>query len=224
MSTENPTPATEVFRFGYGESRIGTFLLALSCRGVTAILLGDDRRKLLRELENAFMTVTMIEDVEGIEGSVKEVAAFLDTPHRALILPLDMRGSTLERAVWAALRTIPPGETRTYGALAKAMPMPVTAQEIGAACAANVLAVAIPCHRVVKADGSISGYRWGRPSQATPHQHGGRRVTNRQTQAARARPDESCAAAARADQTEVRWTVRRPNALASPRLSATFNL
>jgi len=80
---------------------------------------------------------------------------------RGLDLPLDPRGSALELAVWEALRNIPAGETRSYGALAKAIALPATAQEVGAACAANRLAVAIPCHRVLKADGSISGYRWG---------------------------------------------------------------
>ena len=90
-----------------------------------------------------------------------KVVAFLDAPHKGLELPLDIRGNALEQAVWQALRAVPSGETITYGQIAKALPSPATAQEVGAACAANVLAVAIPCHRVVKADGSISGYRWG---------------------------------------------------------------
>ena len=85
----------------------------------------------------------------------------VDAPHLASDLRLDLQGSPLELAVWEALRSIPPGEVRTYGALAKTLPMAATAQEVGAACAANRLAVAIPCHRVAKADGSISGYRWG---------------------------------------------------------------
>lgn len=76
-------------------------------------------------------------------------------------MPLDIRGSALELAVWQALRAVSAGETITYGRIAKALPVTATAQEVGAACAANVLAVAIPCHRVLKADGSISGYRWG---------------------------------------------------------------
>ena len=87
--------------------------------------------------------------------------AFLDAPHQGLDLPLDIRGSAQEQAVWQALRNVPAGQTITYGQIAKSLPLPATAQDVGAACAANVLAVAIPCHRVVKADGSISGYRWG---------------------------------------------------------------
>lgn len=90
-----------------------------------------------------------------------KVVAFLDAPSKGLDLTLDIRGSTLERAVWQALRAVNVGETVTYGQIAKALPVPATPQEVGAACAANVLAVAIPCHRVIKADGSISGYRWG---------------------------------------------------------------
>lgn len=92
---------------------------------------------------------------------MSKVIAFLNAPELGLDLPLDIRGSALELTVWEALRAIPPGESRTYGNLAKSLPMPATAQEVGAACATNVLAVALPCHRLVKADGSISGYRWG---------------------------------------------------------------
>ena len=151
----------EAFRFSYGKSSIGACLVALSQRGVAAILLGDNGRRLLRELEEAFPGVLMAETDEACGDAVTQVTAFLDGPHKGLRLPLDMRGTELERAVWTALQTIPSGETRSYGALAKTLPIPATAQEVGAACAANVLAVAVPCHRVVKADGSISGYRWG---------------------------------------------------------------
>ncbi len=91
---------------------------------------------------------------------IGQVIAFLDAPHRGLNLPLDIRGSELEQGIWRALREVPAGSTVTYGQIAKASP-PATAQDVGAACSANVLAVAIPCHRVVKADGSIAGYRWG---------------------------------------------------------------
>ena len=76
-------------------------------------------------------------------------------------MPLDLRGSPIELAVWKALQAIPPGETRSYGAIARSLPLAATAQDVGAACAANRIAIAIPCHRVVKADGGISGYRWG---------------------------------------------------------------
>jgi AraC family transcriptional regulator of adaptative response/methylated-DNA-[protein]-cysteine methyltransferase len=161
MNAMTPNPAAETLRFGYGETRLGLALVALSERGVAAILLGDDRARLRRELADAFAGASLIEDAAGLAETIAKVAAFVDAPQTGLDLPLDLRGSALERAVWDALRAIPSGETLTYGALAKALPIAATAQEVGAACAANVLAVAVPCHRVVKADGSISGYRWG---------------------------------------------------------------
>jgi AraC family transcriptional regulator, regulatory protein of adaptative response / methylated-DNA-[protein]-cysteine methyltransferase len=161
MDTMTHDLTTEALRFGYGETKLGLALVALSGRGVAAILLGDDRPTLRRELAGAFPGTRLTEDEAGLAGPIAEVAAFVDAPQRGLDLPLDLRGSELELAVWAALRAIPSGETRSYGALANSLAVPATAQEVGAACAANVLAVAVPCHRVVKADGSISGYRWG---------------------------------------------------------------
>jgi AraC family transcriptional regulator, regulatory protein of adaptative response / methylated-DNA-[protein]-cysteine methyltransferase len=155
------TAVAEVFHVGYGETKQGIALIALSNRGVVAILLGEDRLKLRRELGDAFPGIHLIESGADFAGKIAKVITFIDSPEITLDLPLDLRGSRLELAVWRALRAIPSGETRTYGAIAKELPMPATAQEVGAACAANVLAVAVPCHRVVKADGSISGYRWG---------------------------------------------------------------
>jgi AraC family transcriptional regulator of adaptative response/methylated-DNA-[protein]-cysteine methyltransferase len=153
--------ANETLWFGYGETKLGLVLVALSSRGVAAILLGDDPPALRRELAAAYPGVRLIEDEDRLAGTVTKVVAFIEAPDSELDLPLDLRGSELELAVWEALRGIPSGETRTYGALAKALVVAATAQEVGAACAANKLAVAVPCHRVVKADGSISGYRWG---------------------------------------------------------------
>jgi AraC family transcriptional regulator of adaptative response/methylated-DNA-[protein]-cysteine methyltransferase len=159
IMTSTSTP--ETFHFGYGETGIGTVLVAMSDRGIAAILLADSRPKVRRELAEAFPAVHLVEDQAGLAATIAQVAAFIDAPGQGLDLPLDLRGNPLELAVWAALQAIPSGETRSYGALAKTLPIPATAQEVGAACAANVLAVAVPCHRVVKADGSISGYRWG---------------------------------------------------------------
>lgn len=137
--------ATENIRFVFGTFSLGTVMVAASGKGIAAILMGDDREVLRRELK----------------GAMAKVMALLEAPPKGLDLPLDLRGSALEQAVWQALRAVPCGKTVTYGQIAKALPLPATAQEVGAACAANVLAVAVPCHRVVKADGSISGYRWG---------------------------------------------------------------
>jgi AraC family transcriptional regulator, regulatory protein of adaptative response / methylated-DNA-[protein]-cysteine methyltransferase len=136
-------------------------MVAVTDKGIAAILLGDGRDELQRELVYAFPEAHLVADEAGLADTAEKIVAFLDAPHRGLDLPLDIRGSTQERAVWQALRNVPAGQTITYGQIAKSLALPATAQDVGAACAANVLAVAIPCHRVVKADGSISGYRWG---------------------------------------------------------------
>ena len=161
MQAADKSPARETFLVGFGVTKLGAVLVAKSGQGVTAILLGDDANRLRGELSKAFPAVELVENELAMADTVATVAAFVDAPQSGLALPLDMRGSPLELEVWNALRRIPSGETRTYGALAKTLAVLATPQEVGAACAANVLAVAVPCHRVVKADGSISGYRWG---------------------------------------------------------------
>lgn len=153
--------AIETITYGFGEAKLGEILVAASGAGLAAILIGDDRGRLRRELGETLPDVELIEDQASLSERIAAVEQLVDTPNTALNLPLDLRGSDLELAVWAALTRIPPGETTTYGALARSLSVAATAQEVGAACAANRLAVAIPCHRVVKADGSISGYRWG---------------------------------------------------------------
>jgi AraC family transcriptional regulator of adaptative response/methylated-DNA-[protein]-cysteine methyltransferase len=153
--------AADDIRFAFATFSLGTVLVAASDKGVAAILMGDDRAALTRELTSAFPIAHLADDEAGLGDMTAKVVAFLEAPHKGLDLPLDIRGGALEQAVWQALGAVPAGETITYGQIAKSLPLPATAQEVGAACAANVLAVVIPCHRVVKADGSISGYRWG---------------------------------------------------------------
>lgn len=153
--------AVEEIRFAFDKFSLGTVLVAATGKGIVAILLGDGRDELHRELVYAFPEARLIADEAGLADKVAKIVAFLDAPHQGLDLPLDIRGSAQEQAVWQALRNVPVGQTVTYGQIAKSLPLPATAQDVGAACAANLLAVAIPCHRVVKADGSISGYRWG---------------------------------------------------------------
>jgi AraC family transcriptional regulator of adaptative response/methylated-DNA-[protein]-cysteine methyltransferase len=153
--------AGENFRFAFGSFSLGQVLVAVGAGGVAAILIGDGRDALRRELIGAFPQAELMHDEAGLAPVVDRVCAWLEAPQGELGLPLDLRGSAVERAVWQALRDIPCGRTISYGEIARALPLPATAQEVGAACAANRIAVAIPCHRVVKADGSISGYRWG---------------------------------------------------------------
>ena len=167
MMELTPDTTTETLRFGYGDTALGIIVVAESARGVVALLIGDDRAKLFRDLKQAFPNAELVLDQAGLEETIARASALVDTRQRGSDLTheltLDLRGSPVELAVWKALQAVPLGETRTYGAVAKTLPVAATAQDVGAACAANRIAVAVPCHRVVKADGSISGYRWGVP-------------------------------------------------------------
>jgi AraC family transcriptional regulator of adaptative response/methylated-DNA-[protein]-cysteine methyltransferase len=151
----------EAFRFGYGDTTLGTIVVAESMHGVVALFIGDDRAKLLRDLKDAFPEAEFVLDQTSLAQTIAKAAALVDAPQLGTDLTLNLRGSPVEVAVWKALQAIPSGETRTYGAIARDLPMTATAQDVGAACAANRIAIAVPCHRVVKSDGSISGYRWG---------------------------------------------------------------
>lgn len=159
MTTEPAAPKT--LHVGFGETVLGPIVVAESDRGVAALFIGESRDTLLRDLEEAFPQTELVVDHPRLGGTIAKAIDLVNVPHRGTDLPLDLHGSPLALAVWDALRAIPPGETRTYGAIAKSLPMEATAQDVGAACAANLVAIAVPCHRVVKADGSISGYRWG---------------------------------------------------------------
>jgi AraC family transcriptional regulator of adaptative response/methylated-DNA-[protein]-cysteine methyltransferase len=130
-------------------------------RGIAALFIGDDRPKLLRDLKDVFPEVEFVLDPTGLTQTIAKTTALVDAPRLGTDLTLDLRGSPVEMAVWNVLLAIPAGQTRTYGAIAQDLPITATAQDVGAACAANHIAVAVPCHRVVKSDGSISGYRWG---------------------------------------------------------------
>jgi AraC family transcriptional regulator of adaptative response/methylated-DNA-[protein]-cysteine methyltransferase len=121
----------------------------------------DDRAILLRDLKVAFPEAEFVLDQTSLAQTVAKATALIDAPQLGTDMMLDLRGSPGDVAIWKALQAIPSGETRTYGAIARALPIAATAQDVGAACAANRIAVAVPCHRVVKSDGSIAGYRWG---------------------------------------------------------------
>jgi AraC family transcriptional regulator of adaptative response/methylated-DNA-[protein]-cysteine methyltransferase len=162
MTTQTAeTAGPETLHFAYGNTALGTIVVAESIRGIAALFIGDDRAKLLRDLKDTFPEAEFVIDQAGLTETIAKAIALVDAPNLKTDLRLDLRGSPVEVAVWEALRTIPAGETRTYGAIAQTLPIRATAQDVGAACAANRIAVAIPCHRVVKSDGSISGYRWG---------------------------------------------------------------
>jgi AraC family transcriptional regulator of adaptative response/methylated-DNA-[protein]-cysteine methyltransferase len=151
----------ETLRFGYGDTVLGTLVVAEGAHGVVALFIGDHRARLLRDLTAAFPEAEFTLDQTGLGSTIAKAVALIEAPHVGSDMKLDLRGTLLEVVVWKALQTIPPGQTRTYGVLAQSLPIAATPKDVGAACAANRIAVAVPCHRAVKADGSISGYRWG---------------------------------------------------------------
>jgi AraC family transcriptional regulator, regulatory protein of adaptative response / methylated-DNA-[protein]-cysteine methyltransferase len=148
-------------RFAVGECSLGSILVAASDKGVCAILLGDDPDALARDLQDRFSKANLIGGDETFDRWVAEVVGFVENPSVGLTLPLDIRGTSFQVRVWDALRQIPPGATVSYAEVAKRIGQPTAVRAIAQACGANPLAVAIPCHRVVRNDKSISGYRWG---------------------------------------------------------------
>jgi AraC family transcriptional regulator of adaptative response/methylated-DNA-[protein]-cysteine methyltransferase len=148
-------------RFAVGECSLGSILVASSERGVCAILLGDDPEALTRELQDRFPRATLIGGDAEFEELVAKVVGLVEAPGVGLDLPLDVQGTAFQQRVWQALRSIPPGSTVSYTELARSIGAPGSVRAVAQACAANRLAVAIPCHRVVRQDGRLSGYRWG---------------------------------------------------------------
>lgn len=148
-------------RFAVGECSLGSILVAQSDRGICAILLGTDPDSLVRQLEDQFPKANLIGADAEFEGLVARVVGFVEQPSLGLELPLDVRGTAFQQRVWQALRAIPAGTTVSYTDLARRIGAPTAARAVAQACGANTLAVAIPCHRVVRSDGALSGYRWG---------------------------------------------------------------
>jgi AraC family transcriptional regulator, regulatory protein of adaptative response / methylated-DNA-[protein]-cysteine methyltransferase len=153
--------ANATIRFAIGECSLGSILVAASDRGVCAILLGDDPEALVRALQDWFPRASLIGADPEFEKLVARVVGFIEAPALGLDLPLDVRGTAFQQRVWQALREIPAGTTATYAEIADRIGAPKAVRAVAGACAANKLAVAIPCHRVVRTDGSLSGYRWG---------------------------------------------------------------
>jgi AraC family transcriptional regulator of adaptative response/methylated-DNA-[protein]-cysteine methyltransferase len=148
-------------RFAIGECSLGSILVAASDRGVCAILLGDDPAALARDLEDRFPLADLVGGDAEFERLVARVVGMIETPKIGVELPLDVRGTAFQERVWRAIGKIPAGSTASYTEIAKRIGVPKAVRAVAQACAANHLAVAIPCHRVVRADGDVSGYRWG---------------------------------------------------------------
>jgi AraC family transcriptional regulator, regulatory protein of adaptative response / methylated-DNA-[protein]-cysteine methyltransferase len=151
----------EEIRFAVGETSLGAILVASSKKGVASILLGDDPSELVRELQDHFPKARLIGGDRNYEALVAGVVGFVEAPRLGLDLPLDVRGTAFQRRVWQALQRVPVGQTVSYAEIARRIGSPNAMRAVAGACAANHLAVAIPCHRVVRNDGSLSGYAWG---------------------------------------------------------------
>lgn len=149
---------TNILRYASGQCDLGPFVIAMSERGLALVEFGTPAAI---DLQARFPEAEIIEDPAALHDAIGSIAARIEDPRTPCDIALDLRGSAFELAVWQALRDIPAGTTTTYGELASRLGMPRAAREVGEACAANRLAVIVPCHRVLKKDGSISGYRWG---------------------------------------------------------------
>lgn len=147
--------------FAIAQTSLGALLVARSARGVCAISLGDDPDALLRELQDRFPRAELVGGDAGFERWVAQVVGLIAQPGIGHDLPLDVRGTAFQQRVWQALRRIPPGQTASYADIAARIGSPKAVRAVAQACAANTLAIAIPCHRVVRSDGALSGYRWG---------------------------------------------------------------
>jgi AraC family transcriptional regulator of adaptative response/methylated-DNA-[protein]-cysteine methyltransferase len=153
--------AGTTIRFAVGECSLGSILVAQSDRGVCAILLGNDPDALARELQDRFPEASLVGGNADFEKLVSKVVGLVEAPSLGLDLPLDVRGTTFQHRVWRALRDIPAGTTASYSEIAKRIGSPKSVRAVAQACGANPVAIAIPCHRVVRSDGDLSGYRWG---------------------------------------------------------------
>lgn len=151
----------EEIRFAVAQCSLGAVLVAASGKGIAAILLGDDPEALVHDLEDRFPKAALVGGDAAFERVVAQVIGLIEAPAAAFDLPLDIRGTAFQQRVWAALRKIRPGTTATYTEIAQRIGMPKAVRAVAAACGANPIAIAVPCHRVVRSDGSLAGYRWG---------------------------------------------------------------
>lgn len=147
--------------FTCGDCSLGKFLVARSEKGICAILLGDSEQALVADLRNRFPAVELQHSEQCFVDQLQPLVQLIEQPQQALKLPLDIRGTLFQQKVWKALQAIPAGETRSYSDIAIAIGSPKAVRAVAGACAANAIAIAIPCHRVVRSDGNLSGYRWG---------------------------------------------------------------
>jgi AraC family transcriptional regulator, regulatory protein of adaptative response / methylated-DNA-[protein]-cysteine methyltransferase len=153
--------ANEEIKLAVGQTYLGAILVASSTKGVASILGGDDPDELVHNLQDRFLKARLIGADREYDALIARVVGFVENPSIGLDLPLDVRGTAFQRRVWQVLQEIPVGERVSYSEIARRIGSPNSTRAVAGACAANNLAVAIPCHRVVRNDGALSGYAWG---------------------------------------------------------------
>jgi AraC family transcriptional regulator, regulatory protein of adaptative response / methylated-DNA-[protein]-cysteine methyltransferase len=147
--------------YDVGSTTLGKVLVAINDKGICAILLGDSERGLLRDLRERFPRADLAQDAAKLAPTLPRVIGFVESPGGDFDLPLDPAGTEFQQRVWRALRRIPAGRTASYADIARRIDAPKSFRAVAQACGANPIALAIPCHRVVRNDGALSGYRWG---------------------------------------------------------------
>ncbi|MSO90915.1 MAG: methylated-DNA--[protein]-cysteine S-methyltransferase [Acetobacteraceae bacterium] len=155
--------AGEEIRTAFADTKFGRLLVGATAAGVCFLGFAEPDDALLGDLHQRFPHATLRQDDAGLAETLRRILAFIDEPRQAMDLPLDLRGTAFQRRVWQALQAIPPGETRTYAGLAAAMGAPKATRAVARSCATNPVSLAVPCHRVIGADGNLTGYRWGLP-------------------------------------------------------------
>ncbi len=155
-----------VIKFACQNTSFGLVLVAATDKGVCRVDFGSNPRQLRQRLQQEFPDARIQEDLAELGPALKEIDAYLTRPNHNLYLPLDIRGTVFQQRVWQALRQIPPGQTVSYRELAAKIGAPKASRAVGRACAANQIALAIPCHRALRADGQLGGYRWGTERKA----------------------------------------------------------
>ena len=160
-NTRHPNDTVEVISYAAGECALGRVLIARSAAGVCAILIGDAYEELAEVLATRFPKAELVADEAVVRDDLERVIRFVDKPSEGLYLPLDMCGTAFQRRVWDKLRAIPVGRTVTYMELARWISPLASPRAVAGACAANSIALAVPCHRVVGSNGDLTGYRWG---------------------------------------------------------------
>lgn len=161
ITTPYPDAGKSVVSYALGQYSQGMFIVAQSTHGICAIFLGDDADSLIQELDHRLSHAQLVNRTPDSADLIKKVTAFIERPDSTLALPLDIYGTPFQKRVWHALQEIPAGTTATYTDVAERIGSPRAVRAVASACAANLIAVAIPCHRVVRRDGGLSGYRWG---------------------------------------------------------------